>query len=275
MLFSFFTAYLHPKKIVVTFSVIEALTKEIIKGSQEFSVHSIIKSTDDPHDAPITPKEYVLLQNADILIENGLGLEPWLEHMIANTKFKKTRILASAGVVPMRFIKNPDVFDPHAWHNLKYAKTYVKNIADVLIKEDPKRAHLYKKNRDQYLERLEQLHKKIKLLFQGLKNRNVITTHDAFWYFGKEYGIAFWSPLGISTAEEPSSFALAKLVRYIRKHNIKGAFFEAHTNNTLVQKIIQETKIKQGGVLYSDSLKNGDFIETIHHNAHTIYALLK
>ena len=263
-----------PKNIVVTFPILKALTKEMTKGSDHFNVDSIIDETDNPHVFITTPKDYTRLQQADVLIENGLGLEPWLEPMIKNARFKKRRVVTSTGIIPMRFINNPNALDPHAWHNLKHAKIYIQNIADALIKEDPEHLMVYQKNRDAYLKKLDFLHKKIQTLFQKLNNKTIITTHDAFWYFGKEYGITFLSPLGISTNEEPSSYTMAKLIRYIKAHKIKSAVFEQHTNNTLVQKLIQETGIKQGGVLYADSLKNGDFIETIEHNAQTIFNAL-
>jgi zinc/manganese transport system substrate-binding protein len=269
-----FFFYVQSAIIVTTFSILEDFTQQVIKGSKHFKVHSIVKKTDDPHTFVVTPKDYITLSKADILIENGLGFESWLPNMVKSVNFKGVRVIATRGIVPMRFVTNAKIYDPHAWHNISYAKIYVKNIARALIAADPKNAKIYENNRDQYLAKLDKLHIKAKAKFMNLKNTKILTTHDAFWYFGKSYNVSFISPLGISTEEEPSSFEIAKLVKYIRQNKITGAFFEAHTNNNLIKKISEETKIHVGGTLYADSLKEGGYIDTVEHNIDSIKKVL-
>ena len=234
-----FLFHLYSKTIITTFSVLENFTKELIKGTKTFTVHSIVKTTDDPHTFVVTPQDYVTLSKADILVENGFGFEPWLPSMLKNVSFKGRHIIASAGIKPLRFI-NSNVYDPHAWHNVLNAKIYVENIAKTLIEADPENAKIYEQNKQAYLTRLSQLHQKTLETFKRCVKTPILTTHDAFWYFGDSYGVKFISPLGISTEEEPSSYTVARLISYIKKHKIKGALFEAHTNNNLVKKISRQ-----------------------------------
>ena len=109
--------------------------------------------------------------------------------------------------------------------------------------------------------------------------RKVVTTHDAFFYFGRAYGVSFIAPLGISNDAEPSAGELARIIRQIRREKISAIFLENISDPRLLERIAQESGASIGGTLYSDSLSKPDgpaasYLDMMRHNAKTIAAAL-
>lgn len=266
--------------IVVTFSVLESFVKEIIKDSDSIEVITLIGPDQDPHTYMATPHDYIKIAKANILIENGLGFEPWLKDMIKNTSFKKKHVISSQGIVPIRFLKDNSLWDPHAWHNVQYAKIYVQNISNAICEMDPQNEELYKQNTNRFLLELDQLDSYIRKKLHQLQTRTVVTTHDAFWYFGKAYSIKFLSPIGISTEEEYSATQVASLIEYIKKQKVQAVFLENLSNSSAVEQIAKETNTKIGGVLYADALSETNtntrtYVGTMKYNTDQLYEALK
>ena len=165
-------------------------------------------------------------------------------------------------------------FDPHAWQSAKNIVTYVNNIADALVAADAPNADNYNKNRTAYITKVQALDTKIMAEMRALPKsaRTVVTSHDAFGYFAKRYGLTFKAPQGMSTESEASAKDVAKLITQIRKEKISAVFVETITDNRLMEQISRETGAKIGGTLYSDALSgpNGpaaSYLKMMRHNA--------
>jgi zinc/manganese transport system substrate-binding protein len=146
--------------------------------------------------------------------------------------------------------------DPHAWQSVANAELYVANIRDGLIAADPAGEKIYQANAAAYLDKLAKLDAEIKAAIDQIPaaRRKIITTHDAFGYFGQAYGVEFIAPEGLSTDAEPSARDFAKLIEQIRREEIPAVFFENIADPRLVRQIAQETGAKIAGALYSDAL---------------------
>ena len=153
-----------------------------------------------------------------------------------------------------------EVTDPHAWQDLRNGAIYVRNIEAALEKADPANAPAYKQAADKYASELLALDADVRKQIDTVPKakRRVITSHDAFGYFGATYGIEFLAPEGISTETEPSAGDVAKLVDQIRAEHIKALFIENMTDARLVTIIGNETGAVVGGTLYSDALSPPD-----------------
>ena len=162
-------------------------------------------------------------------------------------------IIATKGIKDLKF---EGELDPHAWQDLSNGRIYIKNIKNALIDVDPKHSDFYNKNFIAYDKILESMDKSTKDKFANIpkKNRKVITSHDAFLYFGRAYDIDFRSPVGVTTKSEPSAGELAALITEMRKDGIKALFAENITDPRLIKQLAREVNAEIGGTLYSDCL---------------------
>ena len=154
---------------------------------------------------------------------------------------------------------------------------YAHNIAAALAKADPANAGAFDRNRAAYQDKLEALDAEIDRIVARLPagRRTVVTSHDAFQYFGRRYGLTFIAPQGLSTESEASAKGVARLVRQIRKEGIRAVFVENITDPRLLKRIAEETGARIGGTLYPGALSGPDgpaptYLDMMRHNATTI-----
>ena len=270
---NYFAANPKQKNVVVVFTILEDFAKQLLQGVPEVKIHTLIDCNQDPHSFHPHPKIFVLFKNADVTVINGLDFEHWFK--ACKEHVKGELVVASKGVIPLRRVNNPDLFDPHAWHDVKNAMVYVTNMRIGFKKVYSQFAEIIEKNYQSLIKELMILNQWVLDQFKDLKNRTAITTHDAFWYYGKTYGIQFVSPQGISTEEEISAVRMANLVRVIKERGVRALFLENLSNSAAVKQLAQETNTRIGGVLYADSLSEPDgpcptYIDMIHHNTDVI-----
>ena len=163
--------------------------------------------------------------------------------------------------------------DPHAWQDVTNAEIYVHNIAEALIAADPDGHEVYEANAERYLDELHDLDHDIREAVARLPedHRTVVTSHDAFGYYERAYGITFIGAVGVSTDTDPSAGEIADLIRQIREEHIAGVFVESITDSRMIDRIADETGAIVGGVLYSDALSEPDgpaatYVEMMRHN---------
>jgi len=173
-------------------------------------------------------------------------------------------------------------FDPHAWQSLDNAVTYVDNITAALAQADPDNAGTFYANRTDYVAEIEALDSEIRSIVASLPEgrRTVVTSHDAFQYFARDYGLTFLSPQGISTESEASARDVAELIETMRAQNVGAVFFENIADSRLLERIADETDAAVGGTLYPGALSEPDgpaptYLDMMHHNATTLAAALK
>lgn len=168
-------------------------------------------------------------------------------------------------------------YDPHAWQSLGNAVIYVDNITAALAKADPENAGTFYENRAAYVAELEALDADIRAIIARLpeNRRTVVTSHDAFQYFGRDYGLTFLAPQGLSTESEASAKDVARLIERIRAEGITAVFIENITDPRLLEQIANETGATIGGTLYPGALSgpNGPaptYLDMMRHNATTL-----
>ena len=168
-------------------------------------------------------------------------------------------------------------FDPHAWQSLGNAVAYVDNITAALAQADPGNADAYHRNREAYVDQLETLDSEIREIVDRLSTseRTVVTSHDAFQYFGRDYGLTFIAPQGLSTESEASAKDVARLIQQIREQGIRAVFIENVADPRLLKRIADETGATIGGTLYPGALSGPDgpaptYLDMMRHNATTL-----
>lgn len=169
------------------------------------------------------------------------------------------------------------VFDPHAWLSPTLAVTYVDNITAALAKADPTNASTYYENRAAYVTELNALNAEITEMMAALSEtqRSVVTSHDAFGYFARDFGLTFSAPQGLSTESEASAQDVAALIEKIREEEISAVFVENVADGRLLEQIARETGATIGGTLYPGALSEetgpaATYIDLVRHNARTL-----
>jgi zinc/manganese transport system substrate-binding protein len=262
--------------IVVSCSILADLVSQVCEGL-DVHIQTLVPLDADPHVYEPKPGDLVLLNKAQVLILNGLGFEQNIEKVVKTSNFKGHMCYATKGITP-----RPDCQDPHAWHDVRHAIVYVENMTHTLKQALPHKAAVLEENAKRYIKQLNSLHEWILDQFSKIpsENRFVITTHDAFWYYGKAYGIQFLSPIGVSTEEQqPSAEKVRQLIHFIREKNIQVIFTENLSNSKQILQIAEETKIRADKTLYADSLSRKEeansYIKMVRHNTARIVESLK
>ena len=246
--------------VIASFSILADFVRRI--GGERVEVTTLVAPGNDVHVYEPTPDDARKLARARLIVINGLGLEGWLERLMKASATMAPTIVASVGVKP---IKESDVGqsrardarnDPHAWQSIANVKIYVANIREGLVNADSGGAAIYRANSDAFLAELDTLEKEIRAAVDSIprERRRIITTHDAFGYFGVTYGFSFIAPKGVSTETEPSAADVAKIIRQIKAEKVPAVFLENVSDPRLMQRIAAESGARVGGTLFSDSL---------------------
>ncbi|HLY56567.1 MAG TPA: zinc ABC transporter substrate-binding protein [Stellaceae bacterium] len=256
-------------KVVASFSVLADLVRQV--GGDDAEIASLVGPDGDAHVYQPTPADAQTIATARVVVVNGLGLDAWMDRLEHAAGFAGRSVVASEGIDPIVVGGAPD---PHAWQDVVNAEAYARNIAGGLSAADPAHAAGYASRLQSLEARLADLDRWIRERIDAVPEdkRRVITSHDAFAYFGKAYGVTFRAPVGMSEDSEPSAAAVAALVRRIRTDGTKALFVENMTDPRLVRELADEAGVTPGGTLYADALSRpGDGGETydamMRHNA--------
>lgn len=295
-----------PLRVVASFSILSDMVQEV--GGEKIQLSTIVGRNADAHTFEPTPSDAKALTHAQLLILNGLDFEAWVPRLVQSAGYQGPQLIASAGITPLDFEQEADghdhdhdhdhvhqhdnevehahshahgEHDPHAWQSLQLAQVYVKNIATGLTQLDPENADYYQARAADYTQRMQALDQHWKEKFAGLPaaQRRVITSHDAFAYFGQAYDIAFLPLLGVSNMAEPSAKEMANLIQQARNEHIAAIFTENVVSPKLAQQMAREVGTKVGGVLYSDALgpessEAGSYLGMMDWNAKQVYEAL-
>ncbi|ACL60566.1 metal ABC transporter substrate-binding protein [Methylobacterium nodulans] len=270
-------------KVTASFSILGDMVHQV--GGDRVEVTALVGPNGDAHVYEPTPTDAKGLAASKLLVLNGLGLEGWITRLEKASGFKGQTVIASKGIKPQQMEDDEHghkmVTDPHAWQNLANGRIYAQNIRDGLIKADPDGKATYEANAAKFIAAIDALEPEVRREIGRIPegHRKMITTHDAFGYFGTAYGMAFVAPEGISTDSEATAQEVAKIIRQIRAEKIPAVFVENITDKRLLEQISRETGAKIGGTLYSDALSPpdgpaGTYLDMFRSNVKTIVAAL-
>ncbi|MBD2681157.1 MULTISPECIES: metal ABC transporter substrate-binding protein [Nostoc] len=270
-------------RVVATSTIIANLAQEV--GGDEIQVSGILKPGADPHVYEPVPADTRVLEQADLILYNGYNLEPGLIKLMNASGEKARKLPVGEAVKSLQLDKGKGevVPDPHVWGSAENAIAMTNAIRDALIELSPEDKEELTKNALQLTNELKQLHSWINQQIQTIPEdkRRLITTHDAFQYYGRAYGIAIAGTLiGISTEEQPSAQTVKRLVESVKKIGVPAIFAETTINPALIKTVAQEAGVKLApNQLYSDSIgakgSDGDsYIKMMQANTRTIVEAL-
>ncbi|MBX8556867.1 metal ABC transporter substrate-binding protein [Pseudomonas cichorii] len=270
-----------PLEAVASFTVIADMVSNV--GGDRVHVTSLIGPNGDPHVYEPTPRDAQALKSADLTFVSGLHLEGWMDRLIKASGYKGQPVVLSEGI-KTRYMQEDGklITDPHAWNSAANGVIYVRNIMTALKKADPEGASVYEANGQRYIVQLQQLDLYARDQIQSVpeSKRKILTSHDAFGYFGDAYGVTFLSPLGFSTESEASAADVAKLIRQIKSEHVTAYFFENSGDPRLVKQIADASGAQPGGDLYVEALSPPDgpaasYVQMFRYNVDKLTAAMK
>lgn len=251
--------------VVTTHTVLADIARELAGDSAE--VHCLVPLGADPHSFEPKPADVRRLAGADLVIENGLGLEPWSGRMLVSSGYAGAVLRAAENLPhPLEAAHHDhghdghdhgeETLDPHAWHDPRNGEHYVNGIARALTERLPEAADTIEIRRQRYVASLRALHAAATTALAALPEeaRTLVTSHDALGYFARAYGLRLVPISGLSPDREPSARQLARVVTRIRRERVRAVFFEATTNPKLTELVAREAGVTVVRQLYTDSL---------------------
>ncbi len=250
-------------------------------AGDKINLQSIVPIGGDPHLHTPTPRDARIVSAADLVLINGMTFEGWIKELIDNSGTKGKTILITEGVTPIQSSVYKNSSDPHAWMNAANGLVYIENIKDALVAADPANEAFYTTNYNSYKTELEKAHATIKQQVSTIpsERRILVTSHDAFSYFGKAYGLSVEPIIGVSTEADVQTADMVRVAKVIKENNVPAVFVESTINPKILQQIAKDNDVEIGGELYADSLgepgSEGDtYLGMLLHNAQTITTAL-
>jgi len=242
--------------IVTSFYPIYIATLNVTDGVDNVSVSNLTQQTTGCiHDYVLTTSELVKLAKSDVLVINGAGMEGFMDKVISN--FDSLKIIDASNkieVIHQECDETHEFHIEHEGHNHELnphifvsVKNYIKqvqNICDELVKIDEVNKEKYEQNTKSYISKLEKLECDIEGTISTLNSKNIVTFHNTFDYFAKDYGFNIVGVVENEHGKTPSAGEIATLVNNINKNNVKAIFVEPEYSLKLVDTIAKETGAK-------------------------------
>lgn len=227
-------------------------------GGDRVAVSQLLQPNTDPHEYEPTPSDVTAVADARVVVENGLGLDNWLDGVIANSGGDPSRVVATDGIPVLPAGEGEAAGDPHAWLDPVNAEAMVRNIAAGFSAADPAGAGAYRANADRYVAEIQTLDRQLGARIRAVpaSSRKIVTDHDAFAYFAKHFGIEVVGTVipSLSTAAEPAAKDVVALTETIRRENVRTVFPESSVDPRLERAIAEEAGATLGDPLFADTL---------------------
>jgi manganese/iron transport system substrate-binding protein len=252
------TAEVANPKVVSTNTIIADWTEDI--GGDEIDHISILQAGDDPHVYEPTPEDTRAFEQSDLILYNGYNLEAGLIRLLESSAKQAKKVAVGEGIQPLELDEADTgrVPDPHVWGDVENAIVMVNRIRDELIELSPEDKETFTQNAAKLITELKQLDQWITQQIQTIpaNQRQLVTTHDAFQYYARAYGLTVAGTLiGISTEEQPSAQTVKQLVEAIKATDTPAIFGETTINPTLIETVANSAGVKLAPQkLYSDSI---------------------
>lgn len=280
--------------VVATYSILGDLVENV--GGENVELTTLVGPDGDAHTFEPAPSDNAELAEADVVFENGLGLEPWLDDLFESSGSEAERVTVTDDV-ETRPVTGEEhdheggehggehgEVDPHAWHDVSNTVVMVGSIWDALSEADPENAAAYERNAGEYISELEDLDADVRRQVNSIpeQNRILFTSHDTFGYFARRYGFEVDTALASASTEtgDPSAGETADLVEEIEESGVPAIFGENVSDPGVMEGISAEAGVELAPPLYTDALgdpgsEGGTYVKMVRYNVSTMSEALR
>lgn len=292
-----------PVKVVTTFSILGDLVHNV--GGDNIELTTLVGPDSDAHTFEPAPSDNAELAEADVIFENGLDFETWVDDLYESSGSEGELVILTEGIEPLPIAEEEHAeegahaggeehehggghehgeYDPHVWHDPTNAVVMVESVRDALSEADPENADAYEANAEEYIAELEDLDAEVREQVDSIPedNRTLFTSHDTFGYFAERYGFEVDTALAsVSTeAADPSAGETAGLVEEIEASGVPAIFAENVSNSSVMENIATEAGVELAQTLYTDALgepgsEGATYVEMVRYNVTTMSEALQ
>lgn len=231
----------------------------------------IVPPGSSPHTYSLTPQDIKNLEGVSIIFENNFGLEEFLKPVMSSLNARVFNVSE-----PLKDVVEKHEGNPHLWLNPEYFIKQSEVIKNTLIEIDPAHKDTYEKNFETYKSQILTKASELKEKLNTLKNRNVITFHDAFPYFTEYFGLNILASIEPDPNKMPTPKQIIEIENLIKKYNVKVVFKEPELSSDIYKSIVEDTGVKVIDLMpLGDGKKIKTYIELMKYNVDTIYDALK
>lgn len=265
--------------VLTTFTVLEDLAHNV--AGDHLEVHSITKPGAEIHGYEPTPGDIRKAADADLILDNGLGLEQWFSQFVEESHAE--HVVISDGVETMNITEDAYAGkpNPHAWMSPKNAQIYVDNTVKAFSELDPEHAADYEENGEAYKEKLQKVEDDLKEELSALpeNERALVTCEGAFSYLARDAGLTEKYIWPVNAEQQATPQQIASAIEFVKKNKVPAVFCESTVTDKPMQQVVDATGADFGGVLYVDSLSEADgpvptYLDLLRHDATTIATAL-
>ncbi len=260
-------------QIATTISTLNSFVQGV--GGEYVSVKNIVPIGASPETFAPAPQDVATVADANVLVENGAGLETWLDRLLRDAGGRRLRIVVCAEGLPVKDL------NPHLWMDPVLAKQYVLKISDALSAVDPAHADDFRRNAASYNRRLDELIAQIRKQIATVppSHRYMIVFHNAWQYYNYRFGIVTLGFVERNPGQEPNPAQIAHLIELAKVHHVHGVFSEPEYSPKLLYSIAGGAGIKVVENLYDDSVgtdpRVSNSIEMLTYDTDVIVKTLK
>ena len=260
-------------QVVTTFSTLNSFVEGV--GGDRVSVQNLVPVGASPENYQPSPQDIAALSRAQLVVQNGAGIEAWLQHTIASAQNGNMRLLVLSDGMP-KIDHNP-----HLWMDPAYARDYVQKIRDALIGLDPAHKNEYESNAAGYDAQLASLQTWVAAQVQTIppRHRAMIIFHNAFDYYNRRFGIQTIGVIELNPGQDPNPAYIGNLVDLARAHQVRAVFSEPEYSPKLAQTLAKSAGVRVVTNLYDDSVgtdpRVNNYISMLRYDTNVIVQALK
>lgn len=265
--------------VLTTFTVIADIARNV--AGEHLRVESITKVGAEIHGYEPTPGDLRRAAHADLVVDNGLGLEAWFEQFLDNVGAPRVTVSDGVEVIPIADDAYAGEPNPHAWMSAPNVERYVENLVDAFAELDPQHADDFAANGAAYRAELRAVHEQLLAALDGVpdRERSLVTCEGAFSYLARDAGLEERYIWPVNAEQQATPKQIAAVIDFVDDRGVPAVFCESTVSDRPMRQVVDATGAAFGGVLYVDSLSEADgpvpsYLELLRYNADTIAAAL-
>ena len=261
--------------VLTTFTVLADMARNV--AGDHLRIESITKPGAEIHGYEPTPSDIRKAAEADLILDNGLGLEAWFEQFVADLDVPHRVLSEGVDPIPIADDANEGLPNPHAWMSPESARIYVDNIVDAFSELDPQHASDYAANGEAYSAELVAVQQELVTDLSSLpeQQRALVTCEGAFSYLARDADLTERYIWAVNAEQQATPQRIASVIDFVRSNEVPAVFCESTVSDKTMRQVIESTDAEFGGTLYVDSLSEPDgpvpsYLELIRHDAELI-----
>ncbi|WP_104435007.1 metal ABC transporter substrate-binding protein [Kineococcus xinjiangensis] len=266
--------------VLTTFTVLADMTRNV--AGEHLRVESITKAGAEIHGYEPTPSDVRRAAEADLVLDNGLGLEAWFEQFVEEVEVPHAVVSEGVEDLPITEDAYAGLANPHAWMSPLNAEIYVANIAEALSELDPAHAEDYARNAEAYTAELRQVRDELVAELETLpeNQRALVTCEGAFSYLARDAGLQEQYLWAVNAEQQATPQQVADVIEFVERNDVPAVFCESTVSDEPMRQVAESTGARFGGTLYVDSLSEEGgpvptYLDLLRHDAETIVEGLK